>query len=207
MPPVRVTEMPIPGAFRLSAHRFPDRRGLFYEAFRTEDVSAALGYPFTVAQAHYSISRRDVIRGIHGTRLPPGQGKLVSCVRGEVLDVAIDLLPDSPTFGNCVTTHQTAANGRALLLGEGIGHAFQALTDDATVLFLCTAEYVPGTMTVIDTLDPEIGIPWDHTRPPILSDKDAAAPTLRQARDAGMLTTLGRIRSVHHPLQSTGPTS
>ncbi|MFF1946124.1 dTDP-4-dehydrorhamnose 3,5-epimerase family protein [Rhodococcus qingshengii] len=203
MPPVRVTEMPLAGAFRLSSHQFPDRRGLFYEAFRTADVSAALGYPFVVAQAHYSISKRDVIRGIHGTQLPPGQGKLISCVRGEVLDVAVDLRPDSPTFGRCVTTHQTAANGNALLLGEGIGHAFQSLTDDATMLFLCTVEYVPGTMTVIDALDPEIGIPWDRTRRPILSEKDAAAPTLAQARDTGVLATLGQIRE----FRSAGPTS
>ncbi|MFE1174097.1 dTDP-4-dehydrorhamnose 3,5-epimerase family protein [Streptomyces sp. NPDC058773] len=181
--------MSLPNAYRITPVRHFDRRGLFYEAFRSTALTEAIGYPFEVAQFHYSLSRRNTLRGIHGTPLPPGQAKLVTCVRGEVLDVAVDLRLGSPTFGKYETTHQKAGTGTAVYLADGLGHAFLALTDDACVTFVCSEEYQHGTMLEINALDPDIGIPWNLGGPPVMSEKDAAAPTLAEAGEAGLLPT------------------
>ncbi|EIE98977.1 dTDP-4-dehydrorhamnose 3,5-epimerase family protein [Saccharomonospora glauca] len=187
MSSLTITETSLPNAFHLRAQRHFDRRGFFYEAFRSDDLSEAIGYPFRMGQFHYSISCRDTIRGIHGTLLPPGQAKLVTCVRGEILDVAVDLRTGSPTFGRYEVFHQQAGQGTALYLSDGIGHAFQALTDDTCVTFVCSEAYQHGTMLEINPLDPELGIPWKLSGEPVMSAKDAAAPTLSAAAAAGLL--------------------
>jgi NDP-hexose 3,5-(Or5-) epimerase len=184
---MKITEMAVPNAYRVTPQPHLDRRGQFFEAFRAEELSEAIGYPFVVGQANYSSSRRNTVRGIHGTMLPPGQAKLVTCVRGAVLDVVVDLRVGSPTFGMVELTHQEQDSGLAVYLGDGLGHAFLALTDDACMNYLCSQPYLPGTMIDINPLDPEIGIPWGLTEPPIMSDKDAAAPGLAQALASGLL--------------------
>ncbi|KWT63936.1 dTDP-4-dehydrorhamnose 3,5-epimerase [Streptomyces albus subsp. albus] len=186
---MKITEMSLPHAYRITPVRHFDRRGFFYEAFRSETVSEAIGYPFRVSQFHCSVSCRNTLRGIHGTLLPPGQAKLVTCVRGEILDVAVDLRLGSPTFGKYEITHQVGGLGGALYLADGFGHAFLALTDDACVSFLCSEEYQHGTMLHVNALDPAIGIPWDITGAPVMSEKDGAAPTLAEAAEAGLLPT------------------
>lgn len=184
-----VTEMSIPGAYRIVPGKLPDRRGHFFEAFRSETLTEIIGYPFVVGQANYSSSRRNTMRGIHSTSLPPGQAKLVTCVRGAVLDVAVDLRVGSPTFGQYDVTPQDEESGTAVYLADGIGHAFLTLTDDACMNYLCSEPYTPGTMIEVDPLDPDIGIPWGLTEPPVMSDKDAGAPTLSEAVARGMLPT------------------
>lgn len=184
-----ITDLSLPNAHLVSPVRHTDRRGFFYEAFRSDTVSGAIGYPFRVRQFHCSVSRRGTIRGIHGTLLPPGQEKLVTCVRGEIMDVAVDLRLGSPTFGRYEMIRQAAGNGVSLYLADGFGHAFLALTDDACVTFLCSEEYRHGTMVHVDALDPDIGIPWNVTGQPVMSVKDAGAPTLARAADMGLLPT------------------
>lgn len=184
---MKITELAIPNAYRITPERHLDRRGHFFEAFRADALSEAIGYPFVIGQANYSASRRNTLRGIHGTTIPPGQAKLVTCVRGAVLDVVVDLRVGSPTFGACELTRQDEDSGVAVYLADGLGHAFLALTDGACMNYLCSEAYVPGTMIEIDPLDPDIGIPWGLAEPPIMSDKDAAAPGLKAAAAAGML--------------------
>ncbi|MDI6105184.1 dTDP-4-dehydrorhamnose 3,5-epimerase [Actinoplanes sp. NEAU-A12] len=179
--------MTIPNAYRITPDRHHDLRGHFYEAFRASELSDAIGYPFVVRQANYSSSRRHTVRGIHATALPPGQAKLVTCVRGAVLDVVIDLRVGSPTYGMVETTRQDEESGVSVYLADGLGHAFLALTDDACMNYLCSEPYVPGTMLEIDPFDPEIGIPWNLTAEPVMSAKDAGAPTLAAAAAAGLL--------------------
>ncbi|MER7109332.1 dTDP-4-dehydrorhamnose 3,5-epimerase family protein [Streptomyces sp. NPDC000229] len=181
--------MSIRDAYRIVPNKKPDRRGHFYEAFRADILTDIIGYPFVVGQANYSLSRRHTVRGIHSTSLPPGQGKLVTCVRGAVLDVAVDLRVGSPTFGQYDVTPQDEDSGTAVYLADGIGHAFLTLTDDACMNYLCSEVYIPGTMIEVNPLDPEIGIPWDLTQEPVMSDKDAGAPTLAQAQSLGLLPT------------------
>ncbi|QFQ99395.1 dTDP-4-keto-6-deoxy-D-glucose epimerase [Streptomyces phaeolivaceus] len=181
--------MSIRDAYRIVPDKKLDRRGHFFEAFRAEVLTDVIGYPFVVGQANYSASCRGTMRGIHSTALPPGQAKLVTCVRGAVLDVAVDLRIGSPTFGMFDTTPQDEESGTAVYLADGIGHAFLSLTDDACMNYLCSEAYVPGTMIEVNPLDPDIGIPWGLTEPPIMSEKDAAAPTLTEAVARGMLPT------------------
>ncbi len=180
----------IEGAWSYTPRQFPDDRGTFLEAFRGEEFAAALGYRLDVAQVNCSVSRRGVIRGIHYADVPPGQGKYVSCARGAILDVVVDIRVGSPTFGTWEAVRLDEANRGSLFIGEGLGHGFVALTDDATVLYLCSTGYAPGREHGINPLDPALGIEWPLSEmggSPVLSAKDSGAPSLREALDAGKL--------------------
>lgn len=199
MPGIEISETSIPGAYRIRTSHLPDRRGHFYEAWQFSELLRQSGQHFEIRQVNYSVSKKNTLRGIHGTTIPPGQTKLVTCVRGAAMDVAVDLRVGSPTFGQYDVTLQEAATGIGVYLADGIGHAFLALTDDTCMNYLCGAEYVPGTMIDVQALDPAIGIPWELDGPPITSDKDAAAPTLAEAVERGLLPTY------EEALASAGP--
>ncbi|MGW0121035.1 dTDP-4-dehydrorhamnose 3,5-epimerase family protein [Streptomyces sp. NPDC003327] len=184
-----ITEMKVPGAYRVEPEPLSDRRGHFFESVRESAILAGTGWDFAVRQVNYSVSKKNTLRGIHGTKVPPGQAKFVTCVRGAALDIAVDLRVGSPTFGHYDVTYQSPETGTAVYLPDGIGHAFLALTDDTCMSYLCSQEYVPGTMIDVDALDPEIGLPWELKEPPIRSDKDAVAPTLAEAAALGLLPT------------------
>lgn len=164
-----------------------DNRGVFLEAFKADPFIEATGRPLTVAQVNTSVSRRGVIRGVHFAEVPPGQAKYVTCTRGAVLDIAIDIRVGSPTFGTHVAVQLDDTERRAIFLAEGIGHAFQALTDDATVTYLCSTPYAPGREHGVSPTCPELALPWPADVPPVLSDKDADAPGLSEARKLGLL--------------------
>lgn len=199
---MKIVEMTIPNAYRIIPEHYPDRRGRFHEAFRAGELSAMIGYPFVVGQANYSASCRDTVRGIHGTMLPPGQAKLVTCVGGAVMDVVVDLRVGSPTYGQYDVTYQDEDSGIAVYLADGLGHAFHALSDGACMNYLCSEEYVPGTMVEINPLDPDIGIRWQLTGQPIMSEKDAGALSLKQAEAAGLLPTYGECLAHYAALQA-----
>jgi len=128
--------------------------------------------------------------------VPPGQAKYVTCAKGAVLDVAVDVRVGSPTFGRWDAVLLDDVDRRAIYLSEGLGHAFMALEDDSTVLYLCSTGYSPGREHGIHPLDPTVGIDWPTVdrqgRPitPKLSDKDVAAPGLAEAQDGGLLPRL-----------------
>jgi dTDP-4-dehydrorhamnose 3,5-epimerase len=184
-----VQPLGIEGAWVYTPRVHGDDRGSFAEVFRGAEFAADLGYRLDVAQANCSVSRRGVIRGIHYADVPPGQAKYVTCVAGAILDVIVDLRADSPSFGKWEAVQLDAGTRRAVFLGEGLGHAFMALTDGATALYLCSTPYAPGREHGVHPLDPAIGIAWptDEGRDPLLSGKDAAAPTLEDALHAGQL--------------------
>ena len=177
----------IDGAWVFTPRIHPDDRGVFLEWFRSDELSGCLGYQPDVAQGNCSVSRRGVIRGIHFADVPPGQAKYVTCVSGAVLDVAVDLRVGSPTFGRWEAVPLDDESRCALYLAEGLGHAFMALSDQATVLYLCTTPYAPGREHGIHPLDPVIGIAWPGGADAVLSEKDAAAPSLDEARHLGLL--------------------
>jgi dTDP-4-dehydrorhamnose 3,5-epimerase len=184
-----VNPLGIEGAWVSVPQVHSDDRGSFAETFRGAEFAADLGYQFDVAQANCSVSRRGVIRGIHYADVPPGQAKYVTCVAGAILDVVVDLRAGSPTFGKWEAVELTAASRPAVFLSEGLGHAFMALTEDATALYLCSTPYAPGREHGVDPLDPAIGIAWPagDGLSPVLSEKDAAAPSLDEALRAGQL--------------------
>jgi len=177
----------IDGAWVLTPRIHRDSRGSFLEWFRGDELASCLGYRPDVAQANCSVSRRGVIRGVHFADVPPGQAKYVTCVSGAVLDVGVDLRAASPTFGRWEAVHLDDETRRAVYLAEGLGHAFMALSDQSTVLYLCTTPYAPAREHGVHPLDPVIGIGWPGGIDPVLSEKDAAAPGLEDALARGLL--------------------
>ncbi|WP_019819647.1 dTDP-4-dehydrorhamnose 3,5-epimerase family protein [Saccharomonospora saliphila] len=180
-------ELEIPGVFLVSPEIVHDERGSFFEGFRADRLGEATGREFPVAQVNYSVSRRDTVRGIHGVTIPPGQAKYVSCVRGALLDIVVDIRVGSPTYGAHTANVLRAGSGTAVYVPEGLGHGFRALTDDATICYVLSSAYVPGTQFEIHPFDPELALPWDLTGEALLSEKDEHAPTLARAEAAGIL--------------------
>ena len=177
----------IAGAWALTPAVHRDDRGCFLEWFRAGELSGSLGYWPQTAQANCSVSRRGVIRGVHFASVPPGQAKYVTCVSGAVLDVIVDIRVGSPSYGRWEAVRLDDTGRRAVFLSAGLGHAFMALSDEATVIYLCSTPYTPGREHGLHPLDPDIGIEWPAGTEPVLSGKDADAPTLEQARRAGLL--------------------
>ena len=192
-------ELSVPGAWEITPRRLGDPRGLFLEWFKEPTFVEAVGHRLDLAQANLSVSAAGVLRGIHFADVPPGQAKYVTCARGAVLDVAVDIRVGSPTFGRWDAVLLDDVDRRAIYLSEGLGHAFLSLEDDSTVLYLCSTGYSPGREHGIHPLDPGLGIDWPTTdragRPlaPQLSDKDRAAPSLADAREQGLLPTLSAV--------------
>ncbi len=176
----------IEGAYEITPVVHRDSRGLFLELYRYDRLGEAVGYPLRLAQANVSVSARGVVRGMHFASVPPGQAKYVHCQRGAVLDVVADLRLGSPTFGRWEAVRLDDVDHRALYVAEGLGHGICALTDDATLEYLCSETYAPTREHGVHPLDPELGIDWPVAEP-LLSAKDAAAPTLGEARVAGLL--------------------
>nr|AXL05442.1 dTDP-4-keto-6-deoxy-D-glucose epimerase [uncultured bacterium] len=186
---MRGRELTVPDSFLFTPAKLTDFRGCFYESYREDALADAVGHRFTVAQTNFSVSSRGVLRGLHGVALPPGQAKVVTCHRGAVLDVVVDIRIGSPTFGTHAANILTAESGAFVYVAEGLGHAFLALTDDACVGYLCSTRYVPGTQVDLNPLDPDLGLDWGMAENPMLSEKDATAPTLAVAARSGLLAT------------------
>src|ERR1700684_3767172 len=153
-------QLELAGAWLYAPEIRADRRGNFHEWFSKDQLEAEVGHPLDVAQANCSVSRRGMIRGIHYSDVPPGQAKYVTCVSGAVLDVVVDLRVGSPGFGKWETVRLDEQDRRAVFLAEGLGHAFMALSPQATVLYLCSTPYAPGREHGVHPLDPTLGIAW-----------------------------------------------
>lgn len=184
---MQVERTSIPGVLAVSNAVHHDDRGYFLEWFRADAFELATGHAFTLRQANCSVSARGTLRGVHFADVPPGQAKFVTCVAGSVLDVAVDLRVGSPTFGRTLARDLSAGNRDALYLPEGIGHAFLALQDDASIVYLCSTPYAPEREHEVNPLDPELDIDWPERTEFLVSPKDAAAPGLAEAQASGLL--------------------
>ena len=184
---MKAYELPISGAWVFEPTVFPDERGMFAAPFQGAAFREALGFDLVVAQTNHSVSARGVIRGVHFADTPPGQAKYVYCARGTLLDVVVDVRVGSPTFGAHEAVELDGRSCRAVYLAEGLGHAFVALEDDTVMAYLCSTPYAPGREHGLSPLDPALALPWPADLPPVLSEKDAAAPTLAEAVDSGLL--------------------
>jgi dTDP-4-dehydrorhamnose 3,5-epimerase len=181
---LKVTACAIPDVLLIEPRRFEDSRGWFAESFQAHRY-AEHGIPTGFAQDSLSWSGKHVLRGLH-MQVPRAQGKLVSCLRGEIFDVAVDLRPGSPTERQCVVNRLTESNGHQLWIPPRFAHGFLVLGDGALFHYKCTEPYDPAGQLSIRWNDPELSIPWP-VQAPILSEKDAAAPLLR-----GVIHRLGR---------------
>lgn len=192
-------ELKLPGAWEITPRQFGDPRGVFLEWFKVGAFVDSVGHPPQLQQANCSVSAAGVLRGIHFADVPPGQAKYVTCAKGAVLDVVVDIRVGSPTFGQWDSVLLDDVDRRAIYLSEGLGHAFLSLEDDSTVVYLCSTGYSPGREHGIHPLDPTIGISWPttgrdgRTLTPRLSDKDLAVPSLREAMAQGLLPTLAAV--------------
>jgi dTDP-4-dehydrorhamnose 3,5-epimerase len=181
-----VDALTIEGAYAFTPSVHGDDRGSFHEWFR-QDLLDRTGHAFELAQANCSVSGKGALRGVHFADVPPGQAKYVTCVRGAILDVVADIRVGSPTFGRHEGVRLDSANRRCLYIAEGLGHAFMALTDDTMVVYLCSTPYTPEREHAVHPLDPELGIVWPDEVRPVLSARDAAAPSLAEAQKEGLL--------------------
>ena len=188
---MKVRELSVLDAYEFTPEQHGDDRGTFLEYFRQDVVERAVGRPLGLVQANCSISRRGTLRGIHFADVPPGQAKYVTCVRGAGLDVVVDIRVGSPTYGDWESVTLDEKDRRAVYVAEGLGHAFLALTDDATLLYLCSEGYRPGREHGVNPLDPELGIDWPTDVQTLLSAKDSAAPSLGEAARTGLLPDYG----------------
>ena len=172
-----VTELAIPGVLLLTPRRFHDSRGWFFESWHGERYAAlGIGAPFV--QDNVSVSQRGVLRGLHFQQ-PHSQGKLVSVLQGAVFDVAVDVRIRSPTFGQWIGVELSDADGRQLWVPPGFAHGFVVLSERATFAYKCTDYYTPSAERSVRWDDPALGIDWPEPSP-VLSDKDATAPTLAE---------------------------
>lgn len=183
---MKIRPLTIEGAYEVSPVLRGDPRGVFLEWYRFDLLAAEVGHPLRLAQGNISVSAAGVVRGIHFADVPPGQAKYVTCSRGALLDVIVDIRVGSPTFGQWEGVRLDDVERRCVYVAEGLGHGFCALTDDATLTYLCSETYSPTGEHGVHPLDPALGIVWP-TDTPSLSEKDAAAPTLAQAAEQGLL--------------------
>jgi dTDP-4-dehydrorhamnose 3,5-epimerase len=183
---MKILPLSIDGAYQVIPVLHGDPRGLFGEFYRHDKLTEAVGHPLRLAQGNLSVSARGVVRGIHFADVPPSQAKYVQCVRGAVLDVIVDLRVGSPTFARWEGVRLDDVDRHAVYLAEGLGHGFCALTDDATLAYLCSETYAPAREHAVHPLDPDLAIEWPADAPQ-LSARDAVAPSLAEAVDTGLL--------------------
>ncbi|MEZ0107316.1 dTDP-4-dehydrorhamnose 3,5-epimerase [Catenulispora sp. EB89] len=181
-----IAPLSIEGAWEITPRLHGDPRGLFTEWYRFDHLAEAVGHPLDLRQGNLSVSAAGVVRGIHFADVPPGQAKYIMCTRGAVLDVIVDIRVGSPTFGQWQGVRLGEDNRKAVYVSEGLGHGFCALTDDATLTYLCSATYNPGHEHGIHPLDAELGIDWP-AEVPQLSERDLKSPSLAEAKDSGLL--------------------
>jgi dTDP-4-dehydrorhamnose 3,5-epimerase len=192
---VKVRELAVPGAWELTPRLHADSRGVFYEAFTDASFTEFAGHRFDMRQANCSVSSAGVLRGLHFAQLPPSQAKYVTCLRGAVFDVVVDIRVGSPTFGRWDAATLDDRDRHSVYISEGLAHGFLALQDDSTVMYLCSAGYNPEREHTINAFDPALGIAWPVVEPLVMSDRDRDAPTLEQVRAAGLLPTWDETRA------------
>ncbi|MFN4355708.1 dTDP-4-dehydrorhamnose 3,5-epimerase family protein [Parvibaculum sp.] len=155
-----IAHTPLDGLVLLKRKRMGDHRGWLERMFCNEELSEA-GWLWTVAQINRTLTaKRGTVRGMHYQHPPHEEAKLVSCLRGEVFDVAIDLRPGSPTFGRWHGEYLTGENGASLLIPPGFAHGFQTMTDDVEMFYIHSAAYAPAAEDGVRADDPAIGVEW-----------------------------------------------
>jgi dTDP-4-dehydrorhamnose 3,5-epimerase len=168
------TPTKLPGVFAIDLEKREDARGYFARAWCAKEFADHKLPAFV--QTNMSLCRqKGIIRGLHYQLPPHGEAKYMRCIAGAIFDVVVDIRPDSPTFKKWFGIELTAANRRAIFVPEGLPHAYQALTDDAEVIYSSSCFYTPGAERGVRWNDPAFDINWP-IREAIVSDKDAKWP-------------------------------
>ena len=178
---MQIIPFEIHGVWLASSPLRKDDRGSFREWFKKDDFASVTGLDFSVAQANISESKIGVVRGIHYSLANEGQAKWVTCVKGAIRDVVVDIRRTSPTYGQYVAVDLAGGDGKSILIGSSLGHGFISLEEGSIVSYLLSSPYSPGDEFEINPLDSAIGIDWGiPTEKLILSTKDAIAPSLSE---------------------------
>ena len=176
---MNIIKTAIDGLYIIEPRVFADARGYFFESFSQRDFDAQVA-PITFVQDNESMSSYGVMRGLHFQRPPFTQSKLVRCVRGSVLDVAVDIRKGSPTYGQHVAVELTEDNHRQFFISKGFAHGFAVLSPTAVFQYKCDEFYHPEADAGISILDDSLGIDWRiPTDKTILSEKDTRHALLR----------------------------
>ena len=183
--PVKLEPILLSGAFPSGAYlihpsEFADERGAFYVLYETADLKRA-GLNTNFLQQSMSVSKKNVVRGLHYQVGAHAQAKLVRCIKGEIWDVVADLRKSSPTFGQWKGFSLSEANRLALYIPRGFAHGFTAMTDGATVLYQLDNEYAPKEEGGVRYDDPTLAVTWP-VKKPLLSPKDMKWPLLKDAK-------------------------
>ena len=178
---MEVIKTAIEGVVIIEPRIFKDARGYFFESFSQKEFNEKV-MPINFVQDNESMSSYGVMRGLHYQKMPYTQSKLVRCVKGVVLDVAVDIRKGSPTFGQHVAVELTEDNHRQLFVPRGFAHGFAVLSETAIFQYKCDNFYAPQADAGIQLLDEELGIDWRiPTAEALLSEKDLKHPCLRNA--------------------------
>ena len=188
---MKFTPLGIEGAWLAESPVWEDERGSFQEWFKSEEALEATGFIFSVQQANISSSKKNVIRGIHYSLAPGGQAKWVTCANGRITDLIVDIRPNSSTYKKIEYLDLQAGDGKSLLIGPGLGHAFISLEDNTNVSYLLSSPYSPEFEYGINPMDSELNINWNLEsgldNSAVISAKDLEAPTLETRRLEGRL--------------------
>jgi len=177
---MNLTKTDIPGVVVCEPRVFEDARGYFFESYSKHEFDKAIGRPIDFVQDNQSRSVRGVMRGLHFQKPPMSQAKLVRCVEGRVLDVAVDIRRGSPTFGRHIAVELSADNRRQLFIPRGFAHGFAVLSDVAIFQYKCDNYYAPQAEGGISILDHSLGIDWQiPTSEVIISEKDTHHPLFK----------------------------
>jgi len=176
---VQVLTTELPGVLIIEPDRFGDTRGFFSESWNRRRM-AGHGVEIDFVQDNHSLSvEPGTLRGLHFQTPPHAQAKLVRCGRGVFMDVVADIRHGSPTYGRWLGVDLSFENGRQLLVPEGFLHGFVTRQPETEIIYKCSDYYAPDCDSAVRFDDPDLAIDWGLDGPPILSDKDAAAPRLR----------------------------
>jgi len=183
---MKVQLTPLEGCLIIEPKVFGDERGYFFESFNQQKFSELTGHSIPFVQDNQSYSTKGVLRGLHLQKGEAAQTKLVRVVKGEVLDVAVDIRKDSPTYGKYFKVRLSDKNYLQLLVPRGFLHGFVVLSDDAIFQYKCDNYYDKAAEAGVHFADPELGIDWllPHNQL-IVSDKDVILPNLAEAGDLG----------------------
>lgn len=177
--PFEYEKQSIPDIILVKPKVFGDKRGFFMETYKKSDFFAN-GITVEFNQDNHSKSTKGVLRGLHFQKAPHAQAKLVRCSKGRIYDVAVDIRPNSKTFGKYVKVELSEENKHMLFIPEGFAHGFVALSDEVELLYKASGEYCPEADCGILWNDKDINIDWEIDFEPILSDKDKVQKTLAE---------------------------
>ena len=184
-------KLEIEGAWLAESPIWEDSRGQFHEWFKFNEIKEATGFDFSVSQSNISLSSKGTLRGIHFSLANNGQAKWITCITGQIVDVVVDIRPNSISYKKSKIIHLRGGDGRSVFIGPGLGHAFLSLEDDSIVAYLLDSPYSPEEEFEINPFDKDLNINWPleliGSNELILSHKDAIAGALTELYSLGKL--------------------